>query len=231
MTDVEVVANEDTGRLEGKFATDLLPLVVPIGSLQTHPENPRKGVVESIAGSLDRFGQTKPIIVQKSTGYVCAGNHTYLAAQSLGWAGVARVEMDWDDETARAYLVADNRLSDIAENDDTALGKILEELMLAGQLQGTGYTPEDVDDLMAKLDALDEVMANFEGEYAESPEETAARYREPGEVVPQRQYIIMIPTTESEGFDHNINTLKKAWGIDDFRSIIREALKRCVEAV
>lgn len=223
--------SEETVVIEGKFAPDLAPLVVPMDSLKLHPENPRQGNVEELAGSLDRFGQTKPILVQKSTGFICAGNHTFKAAHSLGWTSIARVEMDWDDDTARAYLVADNRLSDISTNDDTALGKILEELMVAGKLQGTGYTAEDVDDLLAGLDALAQLDANFEGEYAESAEDTAARYREPGEVVPQRQYVIMIPATDADEFDHNVATLKKSWGIDDFRSIIREALKRCVEAV
>jgi hypothetical protein len=122
-------------------------------------------------------------------------------------------------------------MSDIATNDDAALAKILEELMLSGQLQGTGYTSEDVDDLNSQIDALGVLDVPFEGDYAESAEDTAARYREPGEVVPQRQYILMIPVSESESFDHYVNSLKKAWGISDFRSIVREALKRCVEAV
>ena len=57
------------------IAPRLRALVVPIDCVELHPRNPRRGDVAAVAASLARFRQVKPIVVQRSTGYVIAGNH------------------------------------------------------------------------------------------------------------------------------------------------------------
>lgn len=143
-----------TAAKDHNIRPELERLAVPIDSVQPHPRNPRKGNVDGIAESLDRFGQMRPILVQKATNYVVAGNHTRYAAQKRGWTHIAAVVMDMDDDTALSYLLADNRWSDIATNDDAALLAILHELEIEGQLDGTGYSEFDVDELEALLAEL-----------------------------------------------------------------------------
>jgi hypothetical protein len=48
------------------IAPELAALVVPIASLTLHPKNPRRGNLEAITASLRRFGQLRPVVVQRS---------------------------------------------------------------------------------------------------------------------------------------------------------------------
>jgi hypothetical protein len=144
----------------------LRPLLVPLSAVTPWPENPRLGDAGAVAASLARFGQQKPIVVQKSTGWIVAGNHTWYAAAMVGeletalgfgpgleWTHVAVVFSDLSGEEAKAYAIADNRTSDLGTYDDDRLAKILVELASAGQLVGTGYDGDDVDELLASLEA------------------------------------------------------------------------------
>ena len=67
---------------------------VPVGSLEFFPGNARRGDVEAIARSLAENEQYAPIVVQRATRHVLAGNHTLKAAQSLGWPEIDVVFVD-----------------------------------------------------------------------------------------------------------------------------------------
>jgi len=102
-------------------------VVVPLEALHLDPQNARKGNVQAIAESLREFGQHRAIIAQKDTGRIISGNHTYLAAQTLGWSTVNVFWVDDDDEKALRRGLADNAVGDQAKWDDDALRKLLEE--------------------------------------------------------------------------------------------------------
>ena len=133
-----------------RIAPALQALSVPLSSIELHPRNPRIGDVAAVAASLSRFGQQKPIVVQASTGYVVAGNHVVRAARSLGWNEIAANVVELDDATATAFLLADNRTSDLGRYDDELLAAILAEAAAADNLAATGY---DADDVAALVDA------------------------------------------------------------------------------
>ncbi|MGD0409045.1 MAG: DNA modification methylase [Candidatus Limnocylindrales bacterium] len=127
-----------------RIAPALQALAVPIESVTLHPRNARIGDVDAVVASLDWFGQLKPIVVQKSTGWVVAGNHLLRAARKLGWAEIAANIVELDDATATKYMLADNRTSDLGSYDDGLLAAILGELAAADLLAATGYDPDDV---------------------------------------------------------------------------------------
>lgn len=102
-------------------------VVVPLEALHLDPQNARKGNVQAIAESLREFGQHRAIIAQKDTGRIISGNHTYLAAQTLGWSTVNVFWVDDNDEKALRRGLADNAVGDQAKWDDDALRKLLEE--------------------------------------------------------------------------------------------------------
>ncbi|MGD0862346.1 MAG: DNA methyltransferase [Candidatus Limnocylindrales bacterium] len=133
------------------IAPELQGFVVPIGSLTLHPRNPRQGNLDAITESLRHFGQLRAVVVQRSTGYVVAGNHLARAARALGWRNLAATVIDLDDATASAYLLADNRTSDLGTYNDALLAALLEEQAAAGNLAGTGYGQGDIDELVARL--------------------------------------------------------------------------------
>lgn len=105
---------------------------ISIAELSLDPKNARKHSqrnLEAIAASLLKFGQRKPLVVHR--GVVLAGNGTLEAARSIGWTEieVSEVPDDWDDETAKAYALADNRTAELAEWDESELAKQLLELV------------------------------------------------------------------------------------------------------
>ena len=66
---------------------------VPLASLHLDPANARLHGEENLAaivGSLKRFGQAEPLVVQKPTGRVIGGNGRLVAMKKLGWTGVRR---------------------------------------------------------------------------------------------------------------------------------------------
>ena len=104
-----------------------------IVDLLLDPENARKHSqknLDAIKASLTKFGQRKPIVINHK-GVILAGNGTVEAAKDLGWEhiDVAVVPADWDEATARAYALADNRTAELAEWDENVLAKQLLELM------------------------------------------------------------------------------------------------------
>lgn len=134
-----------------QIAKDLTPLIQPISKLKPATHNPRKGDVESIKKSYERFGQRKPIVADRATGEIIAGNHQYLAAKELGWSEMAVVFVDDDRETAIAYGVADNRIGQLGEWDVEELVFALEEIGL-DEIDSVGFSEADVEDFRALLD-------------------------------------------------------------------------------
>lgn len=125
---------------------------VAVSSLQPHPRNPRQGDVGAISESLKAHGQYRPIVAQRSTGYILAGNHTHKAAQALGWSEIAVTYLDVSDDQAVRIMLADNRTNDLATYDDAALADLLREL--------TG-TADGLTDTLFDGDTLDEIIADI----------------------------------------------------------------------
>lgn len=119
--------------------------------LTLHPRNARRGVVPKIKESLQRFGQYRPIVVNKRTNHVVAGNHTLRAAMELNWDEIAFVNIDVDEDTEVRILLADNRLADLGDYDAQAEVDLLQDL--SGDFAGTGYDQGYLDDLIAELTA------------------------------------------------------------------------------
>jgi DNA modification methylase len=138
------------------IASALQALAVPIESIETNPLNPRIGDVKAVAASLRRFGQQKPVVVQASTRRVVAGNHLLLAARSLGWTEIAANVEAMDDATAKGYMLADNRTSDLGDYDYNLLAAMLAEEEAAGNLLATGYDADDIAALLRAVGRTDE---------------------------------------------------------------------------
>lgn len=126
---------------------------VGVDELRLFERNPRRGNVDAIAKSLAAHGQYRPIVVNAGTLTgrpleVLAGNHTLLAARSLGWESIEAAVLDVDDSRARAIVAADNRLADLGDYDTEALHALLSSL---DDLDGTGYGAEDLAALEREL--------------------------------------------------------------------------------
>ena len=132
------------------IAADLHGLQVPIDSLHQLPGNPRRGDVDAVAASLQRFGQRKPIVA-RADGTITAGNHTWQAAKQLGWDEIAVVRVDDDDATASAFALADNRTAELGSYDDALLLDLIQSIDDKDLLADTGWSDDAVADLLAQI--------------------------------------------------------------------------------
>jgi hypothetical protein len=136
-------------------------LAVDIDSLVPHPRNVREGDVGAISESLKHNGQYRPIVVQKSTNHILAGNHTWKAAKALGWDKIAVTYVDVDDERSLRILLADNKTNDLASYDENQLAELLQELAGSEEsLSGTNFDGDDLDDLLFKLQGTAGMVAD-----------------------------------------------------------------------
>ena len=80
---------------------------VPVGRIQPHPDNARRGNLPLIRESIRTNGFVGACVVQRSTGNILVGNHRYLAAIEEGFAEIPVVWVDKSDGEARRLLLAD----------------------------------------------------------------------------------------------------------------------------
>jgi len=132
-------------------AKSLQPLLRPLSVIKPAGSNPRRGDVEAIMKSYERFGQRKPIVVHEKTMEIIAGNHQYEAAKRLGWDAIAVVTVDDDQETATAYSIADNRIGQLGEWDVEELVAAFESIS-PDDLENVGFQEIDVEDYRALLE-------------------------------------------------------------------------------
>jgi hypothetical protein len=152
-------ADSDGRRPRATSGVDLMAAAkykkVEVNELNTFVGNPRRGDVDAIAESLTKHGQYRPIVVNVGTHTgrpmeVLAGNHTMLAARSLGWKHIDVALVDVDEATAKSIVAADNRLADKGGYDEAELLALLESL---DDLDGTGYVTDDLQDLRDLADS------------------------------------------------------------------------------
>ncbi len=123
---------------------------IHIGTIQPHPQNARQGDIGAISESLKAHGQYRPIVVDRRTNLILAGNHTWKAAKTLGWTeiSVGYIETKDDDDALR-ILLADNKSNDLASYDESGLIDLLKLLVSTDNgLTGTLFDGDELDQLI-----------------------------------------------------------------------------------
>jgi hypothetical protein len=177
---------------------------VAVDAINVHPSNPNKGDVDSISESLEENKQFAPIVVQRSTGYVLAGNHTLLAARKLGWPTVDVTYLDVDERAANKIMLAANKTAQNGDGyDNDLLVGILEAL--DGDYTGTGWTGDEYDDILAELgDEVELPYTPTSAAWSETPDEYEARAghlaggNEPLAARGIRETVIILPQDDHE---------------------------------
>jgi len=133
------------------MSTKLTIRYLPISSLKPDPKNPRKHndrQIRLLAKSIKGVGFNVPVLIDAHLN-IMAGHGRILAAQILGLQEVPTIALEHLTEAqARAFMIADNRLCEIAAWDDQLLGeqlKTLAELDLDFSLEVTGFTMGEID--------------------------------------------------------------------------------------
>jgi len=220
-------------------ADSLIPLLRPLSDLKPAKSNPRRGDIEAIMKSYERFGQRKPIVVNKTTMEIIAGNHQYEAAKRLGWHSIAIVTVDDDPETAIAYSIADNRIGQLGEWNVEELVSAF-ELMDVSDLESVGFKEIDVEDFRALLDeqisvsdaVIDPVtgkprLTKMEGnaELAVSQDKTYAEFLERYAQKATRAVILYYPNEIYGDIVAGLSELTASMGLDDHSETVEKLIK------
>jgi len=94
-----------------------------VSEIKEYEKNPRKndGAVDKVAASIKEFGFKNPIIIDKD-GIIIAGHTRLKAAKKLGFDKVPTILADdLTDQQAKAFRIADNKVSEFADWDDELL--------------------------------------------------------------------------------------------------------------
>jgi hypothetical protein len=130
---------------------DLAIVYRPIAELKPDPQNPREHSpkqIRQIALSIKTFGFNMPVLID-SAGKVIAGHGRLLAARQLDLAKVPTILLDHLSEAqARAFMIADNKLTENAEWNQQLLGEQLRDLSLLDldfDIEITGFETAEID--------------------------------------------------------------------------------------
>ena len=137
-----------------------------IGEIKPYEKNPRKNdnAIDAVASSISQFGFKNPIVIDGNNVIVC-GHTRYKAAKKLGLDKVPCVVADdLTDEQIKAYRLADNKVSELAEWDIDLLGDELDGIFdidmsdFGFDLSEEEDTPPEREDLSDKVGYTYEVI-------------------------------------------------------------------------
>jgi DNA modification methylase len=133
-----------------------------VASLRLDPKNARlhsDKQVRQIAQSIEAFGFNVPVLVDANS-QVLAGHGRVRACELLRIAQVPVIRLEHlSEQQRRAFLIADNRLSENSEWDSRLLGeqlKILSEAELEFSLEATGFEMGEIDLFIENLSPASE---------------------------------------------------------------------------
>jgi len=148
-----------------------------IDTLQPDPANPHrhsKKQLKQIANSIEVFDFIVPVLIDRD-GKIACGHGRTQAAAALGMREVPTICLEHlSPAQIRAFMIADNKLTENATWDDRLLAEQLRDLSLLGldfSLEITGFEMGEID---LRIASLEEVLAPSEDPADILPETSAA---------------------------------------------------------
>jgi DNA modification methylase len=133
-----------------------------IQSIVPDPTNPRRHTreqIRAIARSIEAFGFNAPILVD-SANRVVAGHGRLEAAKLLEIAEAPVIRLEHlSEQQAKAYMLADNKLTDRSSWDDRKVAIVLKELSdiaVDFEIEATGFEAPEIDLRIQSLEPPDE---------------------------------------------------------------------------
>jgi DNA modification methylase len=118
-----------------------------VADIKLCPHNPRRNdhAVAALADAIREFGFRQPIVVDKD-GVIVVGSTRFKAALQLGLKKVpVHVAVDLSPAQLKAYRIADNKLAELADWDESLLVQELAELQkLDFDLDIVGFSPDEL---------------------------------------------------------------------------------------
>lgn len=129
-----------------QYQEDLSPLMVPIDEVTQNPRNYNNGDVEEIMALIEDIGMYRPIIVDRESKEIIAGNHTWMACKQLHAEVIPVIWFDGEDEDQLRAMIGDNGTARAARPDEAILLDLLHDLDVSDRgLNGLGYNSRDIE--------------------------------------------------------------------------------------
>lgn len=147
-----------------RYLFDTEGLMTPIENVTQHPDNDNNGDVDEIVASMRTTGVYRPIFASRETGYIVAGNHTYLGMVELGAKFVPVVWLDITEEQGLRILAADNKIARNARPDPGLTRVLLQKIVESSRmptrdpeaaLVGTGWSQAEYERIIRPPKPLD----------------------------------------------------------------------------
>jgi hypothetical protein len=140
---------------------------LPLEGIRRAQRNPKDHDTGAIDDSMHRFGFVAPMVLNETTQRLVAGHGRLDVLRQRKAAGlpppahVREEDSSWmvpvvrgvrfeTDEDAEAYLLADNRLSELGGWNDSLLQESLSDLAASEDgLQGTGFDEDELDRMLS----------------------------------------------------------------------------------
>lgn len=170
--------------------------------------------VDQVAASIREFGFNNPVLIDKANGII-AGHCRVLAAQKIGLLAVPCIRLSHlTDVQRRAYILADNRLSETGGGWDIDMLRLEVE-----ELKGLDFA---VDLTGFDDDALEAIAAEFKGNPDAAAGDDQGEPDKANTVVVVGQYRIQI---ERQRYMDWLEDVRQAVGFDD-PAIEKEIIRR-----
>lgn len=162
---------------------------IDITKLQPYKKNAKKhgkSQIEKIKASILEFGFLTPCLIDKDFNLI-AGHGRLAAAEELGLKKLPCVFIEGlTEDQRRAYILADNRLSELGEWDMDLVSEELEELNEHGfDLELTGFEFDDITSDDIDFSDLDAQANKIEEELPEEPK------TKPGDIYQLGDHVLM----------------------------------------
>jgi hypothetical protein len=129
---------------------------------QKNPYNHPEKQLTMLKKSMREFGFTSPVLISQDN-MVIAGHARLKAAQEIGLSEVPTIFIDLPYEKAVAYVIADNQLAKLAEEDRDLLGELLQGIndIPDFDIEAVGFSSEDIDTLLKSGEPVEVVEDDF----------------------------------------------------------------------
>lgn len=189
---------------------------VPLSSLKPYSNHARRHSADKIRrlrNNINEFGFVVPLLVD-ANGVVIAGHARYLAAKELGLDRVAVIRVTHlSDAQIKAFRIADNRLTELAEWDTASLAIEFELIIEAGlNVELTGFSAPEIDQVFGEF----EIISNEDDDELGLEPTTGEPVSRPGDVWLMENHAVLCGNSlESSAFEQIMGQSRAAMILSD----------------
>ena len=193
---------------------DFKTRVLDIDELHPHPRNPRKHPdkdtpeYDVLLASL-RYDYFDPIVWNVRNGLLVSGHLRSKVLKDMGVAQARVVEVDYDEPTHLARMIAANK--QMGKNNDKSVAELLKELEGVSDfdMELSGFTPDEIDEFASK-NGTGEPGFDFNDDASQAPSAPppVSAYGEQtgGDTI--RFFTLIFPVVDFERFKEMVEAVK-----------------------